>query len=175
MIQRRYAVAVGTDSLLSRVAIFSTSRSASFSCLRLLSRSVTASSSPNASPSGAAFVGRDLVVLGACRGAEVDVIDEGARRLLEQLIVLLLEPLEADAFLGVWVERLVGISRSATRPRSEVVMADRTGTGGIGLTLGGAVVIAGILIAIFWSVIVGVIVALVGLLAFGGFARGRWY
>jgi hypothetical protein len=103
------------------------------------------------------------------------VIDEGARRLLEQLIVLLLEPLEADAFLGVWVERLVGISRSATRPRSEVVMADRTGTGGIGLTLGGAVVIAGILIAIFWSVIVGVIVALVGLLAFGGFARGRWY
>jgi hypothetical protein len=48
--------------------------------------------------------------------------------------------------------------------------------GGVaGLTLGGAIVIAGILIAIFWSVIVGIIVALVGLLAFGGFARGRWY
>ena len=44
-----------------------------------------------------------------------------------------------------------------------------------GLTLGGVIVIAGILIAIFWSVIVGIIVALVGLLAFGGFARGRWY
>ena len=44
-----------------------------------------------------------------------------------------------------------------------------------GLTLGGAIVIAGIVIAIFWSVIVGLIVALVGLLAFGGFARGRWY
>jgi hypothetical protein len=44
-----------------------------------------------------------------------------------------------------------------------------------GLTLGGAIVIAGILIAIFWSVVVGVIVALIGLLAFGGFARGRWY
>jgi hypothetical protein len=44
-----------------------------------------------------------------------------------------------------------------------------------GLTLGGAIVIAGILIAIFWSVIVGIIVALIGLLAFGGFARGRWY
>ena len=44
-----------------------------------------------------------------------------------------------------------------------------------GLTLGGAIVIAGILIAIFWSVIIGIIVALVGLLAFGGFARGRWY
>jgi hypothetical protein len=54
-------------------------------------------------------------------------------------------------------------------------MADRTATGGIGLTLGGAIVIAGILIAIFWSVVVGVIVALIGLLAFGGFARGRWY
>jgi hypothetical protein len=44
-----------------------------------------------------------------------------------------------------------------------------------GLTLGGAIVIAGIVVAIFWNVIVGVIVALVGLLAFGGFARGRWY
>jgi hypothetical protein len=48
--------------------------------------------------------------------------------------------------------------------------------GGVaGLTLGGAIVIAGVVIAIFWSVIVGIIVALVGLLAFGGFARGRWY
>jgi hypothetical protein len=48
--------------------------------------------------------------------------------------------------------------------------------GGVaGLTLGGAIVIAGIVVAIFWSVIVGVIVALVGLIAFGGFARGRWY
>jgi hypothetical protein len=44
-----------------------------------------------------------------------------------------------------------------------------------GLTLGGAIVIAGVLIAIFWSVIVGIIVALIGLIAFGGFARGRWY
>ena len=44
-----------------------------------------------------------------------------------------------------------------------------------GLTIGGAIVIAGIVVAIFWSVIVGIIVALVGLLAFGGFVRGRWY
>ena len=44
-----------------------------------------------------------------------------------------------------------------------------------GLTVGGAIVIAGIVIAIVWSVIVGIIVALVGLLAFGGFVRGRWY
>ena len=48
--------------------------------------------------------------------------------------------------------------------------------GGVaGLTVGGAIVIAGIAIAILWSVIVGIIVALVGLLAFGGFVRGRWY
>ena len=51
----------------------------------------------------------------------------------------------------------------------------RDTAGGVGLTLGGAIVIAGIVIAVFWSVVLGVIVALVGLLAFGGFARGRWY
>lgn len=59
--------------------------------------------------------------------------------------------------------------------QQEASVADHTSSSGIGITLGGAIVIAGILVAIFWSVIVGVIVALVGLLAFGGFARGRWY
>ena len=44
-----------------------------------------------------------------------------------------------------------------------------------GIGLGGLLVIAGILIAIFWSVVVGIIVALIGLIAFGGFARGKWY
>jgi hypothetical protein len=43
------------------------------------------------------------------------------------------------------------------------------------ITLGGALVILGIIIAIFWSVVIGIIVALIGLLAFGGFARGRWF
>ncbi len=46
---------------------------------------------------------------------------------------------------------------------------------GAGISLGGILVIAGILIAIFWSVWVGLIVALIGLVAFGGFVRGRWY
>jgi len=46
---------------------------------------------------------------------------------------------------------------------------------GIGLTLGGALVIAGVLIWIFWTFWLGLIVALVGLVAFGGFVRGRWY
>ena len=49
------------------------------------------------------------------------------------------------------------------------------GASGAGLTLGGAIVIVGIVIAIFWSLVIGIIVALIGLLAFGGFARGRWY
>lgn len=48
--------------------------------------------------------------------------------------------------------------------------------GGVaGLTVGGVIVIVGIVIALAWSVLVGVIVALIGLVAFGGFARGRWY
>ena len=44
-----------------------------------------------------------------------------------------------------------------------------------GISLGGVLVIVGIVIAIFWSLILGIIVALVGLIAFGGFVRGRWY
>ena len=44
-----------------------------------------------------------------------------------------------------------------------------------GIGTGGLLVIAGILIAIFGSNFLGIIVALVGLVAFGGFAKGRWY
>jgi len=44
-----------------------------------------------------------------------------------------------------------------------------------GIGLGGALVIAGIVIALFWSLWVGVIVGLVGLIAFGGIAKARWY
>ena len=44
-----------------------------------------------------------------------------------------------------------------------------------GITTGGIIVIVGIIVAIFWSLILGIIIALVGLVAFGGFARGRWY
>jgi hypothetical protein len=50
---------------------------------------------------------------------------------------------------------------------------DRGGIGGI--SLGGIIVIVGILVLLFWSVLLGVIIILVGLIAFGGFARGRWY
>jgi hypothetical protein len=50
-------------------------------------------------------------------------------------------------------------------------MGGRTG----GISLGGILVIIGILVAIFWSVVLGVIIAVIGLVAFGGFVRGRWY
>ena len=48
--------------------------------------------------------------------------------------------------------------------------------GGIGgISLGGIIVIVGIVVALVWSLVLGIILILVGLIAFGGFARGRWY
>lgn len=44
-----------------------------------------------------------------------------------------------------------------------------------GISLGGIIVIVGIVLMIFWSFWIGLIIAVVGLLAFGGFAKGRWY
>jgi hypothetical protein len=55
-------------------------------------------------------------------------------------------------------------------------VATETGTrGSAGIGVGGALVIAGIVVALFWSILLGVIIALVGLVAFGGFAKGKWY
>jgi hypothetical protein len=48
--------------------------------------------------------------------------------------------------------------------------------GGIGgISLGGILVIVGIVVALFWSLLLGLIIAVIGLVAFGGFARGKWY
>jgi hypothetical protein len=44
-----------------------------------------------------------------------------------------------------------------------------------GVTLGGIVVIIGIVVLLVWSLWLGLIIILIGLIAFGGFARGRWY
>jgi hypothetical protein len=55
-------------------------------------------------------------------------------------------------------------------------MATPERRGGIGgISLGGILVIAGIVVMLFWSVLLGLIILLVGLIAFGGFARGKWY
>jgi hypothetical protein len=51
-------------------------------------------------------------------------------------------------------------------------MADRR-VGGI--SVGGIIVIVGIILIIVWSFWIGLIVTLIGLIAFGGFARGKWY
>jgi hypothetical protein len=45
--------------------------------------------------------------------------------------------------------------------------------GGIGL--GGILVIVGVALVIFWSFWWGLIIGLVGLVLFGGFAKGKWY
>jgi hypothetical protein len=44
-----------------------------------------------------------------------------------------------------------------------------------GISLGGILVIIGVVVMVAWSFILGLIIVLIGLIAFGGFARGRWY
>ena len=44
-----------------------------------------------------------------------------------------------------------------------------------GISTGGIIVIVGIVLIVLGYFWLGLIIALVGLLAFGGFARGRWY
>lgn len=52
-------------------------------------------------------------------------------------------------------------------------MSDRGGIAGI--SVGGIIVIVGIVVVLVWSFWLGLIIVLVGLIAFGGFARGKWY
>ena len=61
--------------------------------------------------------------------------------------------------------------------RGAEMAVDRGRRGGTlgGISLGGILVIVGIIVAIVWSLWLGIIIALVGLLPFGGFARGKWY
>ena len=54
-------------------------------------------------------------------------------------------------------------------------MAAETSKGLGGIGVGGILVIVGIVLAFVWSTWIGIIIALIGLLAFGGFAKGRWY
>jgi hypothetical protein len=59
--------------------------------------------------------------------------------------------------------------------RYEMAARDHTGGGVGGISLGGVLVIIGIVLMIVWSFWVGLIILLIGLIAFGGFARGKWY
>ena len=51
-------------------------------------------------------------------------------------------------------------------------MADRRIAG---ISIGGIIVILGILTLLFWSLWIGLIIVAVGLAGFGGFVRGKWY
>jgi hypothetical protein len=44
-----------------------------------------------------------------------------------------------------------------------------------GISLGGILVIAGIVVFLLGPNWLGIVIALVGLIAFGGFAKGKWY
>lgn len=46
---------------------------------------------------------------------------------------------------------------------------------GRGLTLGGILVVVGVVVVFAWSFWLGLAIAVVGLVAFGGFVRGKWY
>lgn len=53
---------------------------------------------------------------------------------------------------------------------------DRGRRGGLaGISLGGILVIVGAVVALVWSILLGVIIAVIGLAAFGGFVKGKWY
>lgn len=55
-------------------------------------------------------------------------------------------------------------------------MASGTDSGKLGgIGLGGILVIAGGAVALFGSFFWGLVIAIVGLAVFGGFAKGKWY
>jgi hypothetical protein len=63
-----------------------------------------------------------------------------------------------------------------TSSRRSLMATERGAAGNpAGIGIGGILVIVGIVLMIVWSFWVGLILALVGLIAFGGFAKGKWY
>jgi hypothetical protein len=59
--------------------------------------------------------------------------------------------------------------------RKDQLMAGGGGTRTGGIGLGGILVILGIVLIIVWSFWWGLLVGLIGLVFFGGFAKGKWY
>jgi len=87
-------------------------------------------------------------------------------------------PAQREILPGRNIARCSGSTRAAGRhpTRKETRMAARDDQKRIGgISAGGIIVIVGILALIFWSFRIGLIVILIGLIAFGGFARGKWY
>lgn len=56
-----------------------------------------------------------------------------------------------------------------------VATPERRGRTVGGISTGGIIVIVGVILMIIWSFWLGLIITLIGLIAFGGFVRGRWY
>jgi len=80
---------------------------------------------------------------------------------------------------GAALMRLDGVSAAVFPSDPERAVynnaLERTGGNTGGIRLGGILVIVGIVLMIVWSFWIGLIIALVGLIAFGGFAKGKWY
>jgi hypothetical protein len=73
------------------------------------------------------------------------------------------------------IQGYLGVRNDQLERRNEMAARERSGGGVGGISLGGILVIIGIVLMIVWSFWVGLIVLLIGLIAFGGFARGKWY
>ena len=52
---------------------------------------------------------------------------------------------------------------------------DSLGGAGGGISVGGVVVIVGVVVLVLGHFWLGLLILLIGLLALGGFARGKWY
>ena len=58
---------------------------------------------------------------------------------------------------------------------AKIMALQRSGGNPAGISVGGILVIVGVVLGFIWSWPVGIVVALIGLIAFGGFAKGKWY
>jgi hypothetical protein len=77
--------------------------------------------------------------------------------------------------LGVWALPWKGHAYGPTQlSRKEKKVATRERRYG-GLSVGGILVIVGVIVIFIWGFWIGLIIALIGLIGFGGFVRGKWY
>ena len=74
-------------------------------------------------------------------------------------------------------DRLQRSAATTTSLLRRQAMAAERGTGGRtgGIGLGGILVIVGVVVMVVWSFLLGLVITLVGVIAFGGFAKGKWY